>query len=191
MRKLLVRLKLTINEDKTGRCQIPQQHFDVLGYTFGRCDSPKTGWADIGTRPSRKSIRRVCRTISEVTSRRWLLNPAEEQVATLNRVLVGWGNDFSLGPVSNAYRTPTRTSMQDWGYNDCRCARVTFRGRRHDTSSERRMRKSARPVRRAATRNGTMVRTEAPTLGESRRQTATPRNLWLPRQPPTLPDFRR
>lgn len=27
-----------------------------------------------------------------------------------------------------------------WGCNGYRCARVTFRGRRHETSSERRMR---------------------------------------------------
>ncbi len=104
MRAMMDRLKLTVNEAKTGRCRIPQEHFDFLGYTFGRCYSTKTGRAYIGTRPSQKSVKKVCRTISEATSRRWLLNDSEDRVVTLNRILVGWANYFSLGPVSKAYR---------------------------------------------------------------------------------------
>jgi hypothetical protein len=46
--------------------------------------------------------------------------------------------------------------------------------------------KSARPVRRAGTGNGTTVRIEAPALGESRRATATPLGLWSPRLSSTL-----
>ncbi len=108
MREMMGRLKLTVNEEKTRRCQVPQEHFDFLGYTFGRCYSPKTGRAYIGTRPARKSIRKVCRTISEETSRRWLLSTAEERVTALNRVVVEWANYFSLGAVSNAYRAVDR-----------------------------------------------------------------------------------
>ena len=104
MRAMMDRLKLTVNEEKTGRCRIPQEHFDFLGYTFGRCYSTQTGRAYIGTRPSKKSIRKVCRRISELTSRRWLLNDPLEQICALNRVLVGWANYFCLGPVSKAYR---------------------------------------------------------------------------------------
>jgi len=70
----------------------------ILGYTFGRCDSARTGRAYIGTRPAQKSIRKVCLTVSEETSRLWLLNTAEDRVAALNRVLVEWANDFPLGP---------------------------------------------------------------------------------------------
>ena len=105
MRAMMDRLKLTVNEAKTGRCRIPQEHFDFLGYTFGRCYSTQTGRAYIGTRPSKKSIQKVCRTISEATSRRWLLTDSEDRVVTLNRILVGWANYFSLGPVSKAYRS--------------------------------------------------------------------------------------
>lgn len=104
MQTMIDRLKLTVNEEKTRRCRIPQEQFDFLGYTFGRCYSAKNGRAYIGTRPSTKRIRKVCRTISEATGRRWLLKDPEERVTDLNRILVGWANYFSLGPVSKAYR---------------------------------------------------------------------------------------
>ena len=87
MRTLMERLKLTVNEEKTERCRIPQGHFDFLGYTFGRCYSTQTGRAYIGTRPSKKSIKKVCRTISEATSRRWQLKDPEDRVIALNRIL--------------------------------------------------------------------------------------------------------
>jgi hypothetical protein len=55
----MAQIKLTVNEEKTRVCRVPQDTFDFLGYTFGRYYSPKTGHAYLGTRPSRKSIRRV------------------------------------------------------------------------------------------------------------------------------------
>ena len=54
MHKLMEKLKLTVNDDKTFLCQIPQERFDFLGYTFGRCYSSINGRAYIGTRPSKK-----------------------------------------------------------------------------------------------------------------------------------------
>jgi group II intron reverse transcriptase/maturase len=112
MRVMMDKLKLTVNEEKTQRCQIPQATFDFLGYTFGRCYSPQTGRAYIGTRPSKQSIKKVCRSISEATSCRRLLIDSKDQVKALNRVLVGWANYFSLGPVSNAYRAVDRHARE-------------------------------------------------------------------------------
>jgi group II intron reverse transcriptase/maturase len=112
MRTMMERLKLTVNEEKTTRCQIPQGRFDFLGYTFGRCYSPKTGRVYIGTRPSSKSIKKVCRTVNEATSRRWLLKDSEDRVEVLNRVLIGWANYFSLGQVSPAYRAVERYTTE-------------------------------------------------------------------------------
>ncbi len=104
MRDLMQRLKLTVNEAKTCLCRLPDDTFDFLGYTIGRCYSPKTGRAYLGTRPSKKAVQRICRELSDLTSRRWLLADVENRVNRLNRLLVGWANYFSLGPVSPAYR---------------------------------------------------------------------------------------
>ena len=54
------------------------------------------------------SIQRLCREVSELTRRRWLLFDVEDRVDRLNRVLRGWSNYFRLGPVSKAYRSVDR-----------------------------------------------------------------------------------
>ena len=51
MQMMMGKLKLTINQTKTSICSIPEERFDFLGYTIGRCYSPKTGRAYIGTYP--------------------------------------------------------------------------------------------------------------------------------------------
>lgn len=117
MRQMMARLKLTVNEEKTKLCRIPQTPFDFLGYTFERCYKPRTGQAYLGARPSRKSVKKACRTISEMTSRRWLYTDAEDRVMRLNWLLAGWANYFCLGPVEKAYRTVdthTRRRLRRW-----------------------------------------------------------------------------
>jgi group II intron reverse transcriptase/maturase len=103
-RKIMERLKLSVNETKTQTCRIPEETFDFLGYTFGRCWNPRTGRSYIGTRPSKKRIQRLCREVSEATDRSTLTQEVADRVAQLNRKLVGWANYFCSGPVSKAYR---------------------------------------------------------------------------------------
>ncbi len=69
MRDIMRKLKLTVNETKTRVCKLPEEKFDFLGYTFGRCYSPKTGRAYLGTVPSKKRVIRICEAISEMTGR--------------------------------------------------------------------------------------------------------------------------
>jgi len=104
MRNIMTKLKLTVNETKTRVCKLPEEKFDFLGYTFGRCYSSKTGRAYLGTVPSKKRVIRICKTISELTGRDQLLLDQERVVAKLNRTMIGWANYFCLGPVSQAYQ---------------------------------------------------------------------------------------
>ena len=127
MRQIMETLKLTVNETKTRQCCVPDGSFDFLGYTLGRCHSPKTGRAYIGTRPSKQKIQRLCREISEMTSSRWLLMETDGWIRKINRKLIGWSNYFSLGPVSNAYKAVDRHvcyRLRQW-----LCAKHKVRGR--------------------------------------------------------------
>ena len=112
MRKMMVQLRLTVNETKTRLCRVPEETFDFLGYTIGLCWSPKTGKSYIGTKPSAKKVARLKREISDQTSRKWLWKDVENRVTELNRMLLGWSNYFCLGPVSASYRAVDRHARQ-------------------------------------------------------------------------------
>ena len=117
MTEMMSKLKLAVNETKTHVCQVPEETFDFLGYTFGRCYSQKTGRAYIGTQPSKKRISRICETISELTGRNQTLLDAPTVVQSLNHAMVGWANYFCLGPVSKAYRAidqHARKRLRQW-----------------------------------------------------------------------------
>jgi RNA-directed DNA polymerase len=108
MREIMQKLKLTVNETKTRVCTLPEEKFDFLGYTFGRCYSLQTGRAYLGTVPSKKRVIRICEAISSETGRNKTLLDQEMVVGRLNRMMVGWANYFCLGPVSKAYRAVER-----------------------------------------------------------------------------------
>ena len=63
------KLKLTVNEAKTWVCQLPEERFDFLGYTFGRCYSFRRKRVFLGTVPSKKRIQRLLHAITEDTGR--------------------------------------------------------------------------------------------------------------------------
>src|SRR4051812_19790163 len=50
LRAIMGKLKLTVNEDKTRICRVPEGAFDFLGFTFGRMYSPRTGQARLALR---------------------------------------------------------------------------------------------------------------------------------------------
>ena len=104
MRTMMSKLKLTVNENKTRVCCLPEEKFDFLGYTFGRCYSMRRGRVYVGTAPSKTRIQRICRTISDETGRDTVRLDPKTMVEKLNRMLIGWANYFCLGSVSKAYR---------------------------------------------------------------------------------------
>jgi hypothetical protein len=117
MQAIMNALNLTVNEQKTRICRVPQESFDFLGYTIGRCYSPKDGRAFIGTRPSRKRIGAICQAISQMTQPSFYWKPVGKMVEEFNRTLRGCGNYFCLGAVSRAYRAVdnhTRHRLRQW-----------------------------------------------------------------------------
>ena len=104
LREITGKLKLTVNEEKTRICKVPEGEFDFLGYTFGRMYSAKTGKARIGYRPSKKSVQRAVETIHALTDQSGTWQETTMLVGKVNRTLRGWANYFSVGAFSKAYR---------------------------------------------------------------------------------------
>jgi group II intron reverse transcriptase/maturase len=105
---IMGKLKLTVNEEKTRICTVPEGEFDFLGYTFGRMYSARTGQARLGYRPSKKSIKRAVEKVRALTDRSGTWQETTKLVAKVNRTLRGWANYFQVGAVSKAYRGPRR-----------------------------------------------------------------------------------
>ena len=104
LREIMGKLKLTVNEEKTRICKVPEGEFDFLGYTFGRMYSARTGQARIGYRPSKKSIKRAVEKVHALTDRSGTWQETTKLVGKLNRTLRGWANYFQVGTINKAYR---------------------------------------------------------------------------------------
>jgi RNA-directed DNA polymerase len=117
MRAMMTKLKLAVNETKTRVAKLPEEKFDFLGYTFGRCYSTKTGRPYLGTIPAKKRVIRICQAISSETGRDRILLDHKTVVTKLNQMMNGWANYFCLGPVSKAYRAVdqhARKRLRQW-----------------------------------------------------------------------------
>ena len=104
MRTMMSKLKLTVNEQKTRFCRLPEETFDFLGYTLGRNYDCRTGESYLGPRPAQKKVDRLCSAINELTTSRKAWRDVKELISRINRKLRGWSNYFRIGTVSKAYR---------------------------------------------------------------------------------------
>ena len=105
MRAMMSKLKLTVHETKTRVCYLPEEKFDFLGYTFGRCYSMKRGCVSLGASTfEATSAAHLSRDQRRDRARYRQLDP-KAMVEKLNRMLIGWANYFLYK--SSARQKPT------------------------------------------------------------------------------------
>jgi RNA-directed DNA polymerase len=102
-RQVVTRMRVTLNEAKTGIKQARKESFNFLGYTFGPHRYRKDGHWYLGASPSKKAVTRIKEKVGD------LLKPGNtgtwlEVRDRLNQVLRGWSAYFSYGTRTQAYR---------------------------------------------------------------------------------------
>jgi len=103
-RRLLERIGLTLNEEKTRICQAWQESFNFLGYTFGKRYA-YGGQAYLGMRPSEKNVAAYREKVRELTHRRQLWKEAAAVAQDVNAVTRGFWLYFCQGAHSNLRRS--------------------------------------------------------------------------------------
>ena len=104
VKRLMDKLKLPVNKQKSRCLRYPDEAFEFLGYRIGRNYRRNGKGSYIGTRPSKAGVQSICRKISDQTAARYGLMTTEERVQRLNRMLSGWSKYYILGQVSPAYK---------------------------------------------------------------------------------------
>lgn len=95
-RQLVVRLGLTLNEEKTRMCQAGRDSFNFLGYTFEKLYT-RGGRPYLGKRPSNKSVAKYREAIRQLTAADQTSKEARTVAEAVNRVTRGYWNYYSLG----------------------------------------------------------------------------------------------
>ena len=108
MRKMMARLKLTVNEEKTKLCHMPKDEFVFLGYVFKEVFSFKKKKKYIGTAPAEKSIKKIVDAIHDQTAANMGWMETSEMVKKLNWKIRGWAGYFKTGALSKSYSKISR-----------------------------------------------------------------------------------
>jgi RNA-directed DNA polymerase len=99
----MMRLGLSLNEEKTSLKDAWTERFDFLGYEFGPHHYKANGLRYLGASPSKKSVQRLKVKVGG------LLVPGNnapwpEVIDQLNTILRGWSNYFGHGTRRGAFR---------------------------------------------------------------------------------------
>jgi RNA-directed DNA polymerase len=116
MARVMTRLGLEVNTNKTRIARLPEEQFDFLGYTVGRFHG-KDGRPYFGTRPSRKAVKSLLRRIHERTTPQWYPDEPASTVARISSMIRGWCGYFDQGPVIEIYeliRAYTERRIRRW-----------------------------------------------------------------------------
>ena len=106
MRQLMTRLGLTVNETKTRLARLPEESSTSSATRIGRFHG-KDGAPYIGTRPSRKAVRRLLRRIHDATTPH-NMPKAPNTVAAISSLLRGWAGTLTRG---RSYRSTSRSAV--------------------------------------------------------------------------------
>ena len=111
MRKLLEKLKLSLNEEKS-RIVTAREGFDFIGFHFFRRFITRKDREVTIFQPSRKAVRNFREKAKQILNRKNLAINEDEAVRRINHLITGWTNYFNHTNASRTYNVLQR--FIDW-----------------------------------------------------------------------------
>lgn len=103
VKRVLERLDLQLNEDKTKTVDAYAESFSFLGFEIQMRKSIKSGKYYPHAQPSKKSLVNIKSEVRNLTKRENTMLPMEDIMANLNRKLRGWVGYFHYGNSSKCF----------------------------------------------------------------------------------------
>jgi RNA-directed DNA polymerase len=94
IRRVLARLGLHLNEQKTRVVNAKREGFDFLGFEFRMRESWRTGKTYPHVKPSKKSLQKIKSDVTVLTHRRLSVLPLPVVMKKVNEALKGWVGYF-------------------------------------------------------------------------------------------------
>jgi group II intron reverse transcriptase/maturase len=127
VRHVLGRLGLRLNEQKTRVVDARRESFDFLGFALRERVSWKTGRRYVHVEPSKRSVQRIKRQVTELTERRRSVLPLSVVMDQVNAALRGWVGYFHHGNCARRLQRVKTHAEQRVGIHLCQRHKIRHR----------------------------------------------------------------
>lgn len=104
LKRIMTKLKLTLNPQKTKIVDMNKESFDFLGFCFQKFGKTKSGRKLPYMMLSKKAIKKVKDAVRVITCRKSAYEGLEQKVEKLNPLIRGWRNYFQHGNSTKRFK---------------------------------------------------------------------------------------
>ena len=104
LKRIMTKLKLTLNLQKTKVIDMNKESFDFLGFRYQKFGKTKSGRKLPYMMPSKKAMKKVKDAIRVITCRKSAYEGLEQKVEKLNPLIRGWRNYFQHGNSTKRFK---------------------------------------------------------------------------------------
>ena len=104
LKRMMTKLKLTLNPQKTKIVDMNKESFDFLGFRYQKFGKTKCGRKLPYMMPSKKAMKKVKDAIRTITCRKSAYEGLEQKVEKLNPLIRGWRNYFQYGNSTKRFK---------------------------------------------------------------------------------------
>lgn len=104
LKRIMTKLKLTLNPQKTKIVDMNKESFDFLGFCYQKFGKTKSGRKLPYMMPSKKTMKKVKDAIRVITCRKSAYEGLDQKVGKLNPLIRGWRNYFQHGNSTKRFK---------------------------------------------------------------------------------------